>query len=38
LGIESILLAHIPPQKLWMLGHWPGAIRKIDEATDELAG
>jgi hypothetical protein len=37
LGIESILIEHVPPSRRWMLDRWFSAIRATDEGIDELA-
>jgi len=38
LGIEDILIEHVPLSQRWMLERWFSAIRATDEGIDELAG
>jgi hypothetical protein len=38
LGIENILIEHVPLNQRWLLERWFSAIRATDEGIDELAG
>jgi hypothetical protein len=38
LGIENILIEHVPLNQRWLLERWFSAIRATDKGIDELAG